>query len=103
MCHDPVSSTVGVDADMADFMHLASTAGIPVLGLFSWYNPPGQWFPGHPGSKFLKSLYPPLPEGGWQPALRMKNGDSEGIHLLQPDDVFRSAMELWRAHFDQPA
>jgi len=84
-------------------MHLASTLGIPTMGLFSWYNPPGQWFPGHPGWKRLRILYPPLPSGGWQAGLQMKNGPGEGIQLLKPDDVFRSAMELWRTHSDQPA
>jgi hypothetical protein len=33
----------------------------------------------------------------------MKNGAGEGIQLLKPDEVFRSAMELWRAHSNQPA
>jgi hypothetical protein len=84
-------------------MHLASTLGIPAMGLFSWYNPPGQWFPGHPSWKRLRILYPPLPSGGWQAGLQMKNGPGEGIQLLKPEDVFRSAMELWRTHSDQPA
>jgi ADP-heptose:LPS heptosyltransferase len=75
-------------------MHLASAVGTPTLGLFSWLNPPGQWFPGHRSWKFVKILYPPLPGGGWKGELQMKQGVSEGIQLLQPEDVFKSAMEL---------
>ena len=77
-------------------MHLAGAVGVPTLGLFSWLNPPGQWFPGHSSWKFIKILYPALPGGGWNANLQMKRGDSEGIRLLQPKDVFNSAMELWR-------
>jgi ADP-heptose:LPS heptosyltransferase len=76
-------------------MHLASVVGVPTLGLFSWLNPPGQWFPGHKSWKFVKILYPPLPHGGWSSDLQMKRGDMEGIGLLQPDAVLLSAMELW--------
>jgi heptosyltransferase-3 len=79
-------------------MHLASVVGIPTLGLFSWLNPPGQWFPGHRSWKFIRILYPVLPDGGWNTGLQMKQGVSEGIRLLQPDEVFRSAMEL--LHFN---
>jgi heptosyltransferase-3 len=79
-------------------MHLASVVGIPTLGLFSWLNPPGQWFPGHRSWKFIKILYPALPGGGWNAGLQMKQGVSEGIRLLKPDDVFRSAMELWHCN-----
>jgi heptosyltransferase III len=84
-------------------MHLASVVGIPTLGLFSWHNPPGQWFPGHRSWKFIKILYPPLPAGGWKADLRMKQDVLEGIRLLQPDDVFRSAMELWRCNSNSTA
>jgi ADP-heptose:LPS heptosyltransferase len=79
-------------------MHLAGAVGIPTLGLFSWLNPPGQWFPGHRNWKFIKILYPALPDGGWKPALQMKQSASEGIWLLQPDEVLKSAMELWRSN-----
>lgn len=75
-------------------MHLASVVGTPTLGLFSWLNPPGQWFPGHRSWKFVKILYPPLPGGGWNASLQMKQGVAEGIRLLQPEAVFESAMEL---------
>jgi ADP-heptose:LPS heptosyltransferase len=75
-------------------MHLASAVGTPTLGLFSWLNPPGQWFPGHRSWKFVKILYPPLPHGGWKTGLQMKQSVAEGIRLLRPADVFRSAMEL---------
>jgi ADP-heptose:LPS heptosyltransferase len=76
-------------------MHLASAVGVPTLGLFSWHNPPGQWFPGQRSWKFIKTLYPALPRGGWKTNLQMKQSALEGIRLLQPDDVFKSAMDLW--------
>jgi ADP-heptose:LPS heptosyltransferase len=79
-------------------MHLASVVGVPTLGLFSWVNPPGQWFPGHRSWKFVRVLYPPLPAGGWKAGLQLKHGDSEGIPLLKPQDVFVAAMELWNYH-----
>jgi ADP-heptose:LPS heptosyltransferase len=75
-------------------MHLAAATGIPTLGLFSWINPPGQWFPGHRSWNTIKILYPPLPVGGWKTELQMKQGPLEGIRLLQPDFVFESAMKL---------
>lgn len=78
-------------------LHLAASSGIPALGLFSWNNPPGQWFPGHQSWKFIKILYPSLPPGGWHESLRMKQGASEGIQKLQPEHVFHAAMELWNA------
>jgi heptosyltransferase III len=84
-------------------MHLASVTGVPTLGLFSWLNPPGQWFPGHRSWKFIKTLYPTLPNGGWKTDLQMKQGVSEGIQLLQPDVVFRAAMELWHGNSNSPA
>jgi ADP-heptose:LPS heptosyltransferase len=76
-------------------LHLAGAVGIPSLGLFSWNNPPGQWFPGHRSWKFIKILYPELPPGGWHEGLRLKHGVGEGIQKLQLDDVFGAAMELW--------
>jgi len=79
-------------------MHLAAVVGVPTLGLFSWLNPPGQWFPGHMSWKYIKVLYPALPGGGWTPRLQMKNGPSEGIRLIQPDDVLKSALELWHSN-----
>jgi ADP-heptose:LPS heptosyltransferase len=81
-------------------MHLASVVGVPTLGLFSWFNPPGQWYPGHRSWKFVRVLYPPLPVGGWKAGLQMKHGVSEGILLLQPQDVFKTAMELWHYNSD---
>jgi ADP-heptose:LPS heptosyltransferase len=79
-------------------MHLAGAAGVPTLGLFSWFNPPGQWFPGHRSWRTIKVLNPALPEGGWKPELRLKQSATEGIWLLKPEDVFRSAMELLQAN-----
>ncbi len=84
-------------------MHLASAVGVPTLGLFSWFNPPGQWFPGHRSWKFIKTLYPELPKGGWKAGLQMKQGAAEGIRLLQPENVLKSAMELWHCNSDPVA
>ena len=78
-------------------MHLAASVGVPTVGLFSWFNPPGQWFPGHQSWKFIKIHYPPLPDSGWTPGLQMRKSPSEGISLLQPNDILQSAMELWHA------
>lgn len=77
-------------------MHLAAVVGVPTLGLFSWLNPPGQWFPGHRSWRFIKVLYPALPDSGWKAELQMRHGVAEGIRLLQPRDVFQAAMEMWR-------
>ncbi|MDR3456894.1 MAG: glycosyltransferase family 9 protein [Verrucomicrobiae bacterium] len=79
-------------------MHLAGAMGVPTLGLFSWQNPPGQWFPGHGSWKTIKVLYPPLPGGVWHDGLKMKRGVGEGILLLHPDAAFQEAMELWQAN-----
>ena len=79
-------------------MHLASAVGIPTLGLFSWFNPPGQWFPGHPSWDFVKVLYPQLPTGGWETTLQMKSSDTEGIGLLRPIEAFNAAMGLLNGH-----
>jgi ADP-heptose:LPS heptosyltransferase len=79
-------------------MHLAGAVGVPTLGIFSWQNPPGQWFPGHGSWKTIKILYPPLPGGVWNAGLQLKRSPGEGILLLQPEEVFRSALELWQAN-----
>ena len=79
-------------------MHLAAAVGTPTLGLFSWFNPPGQWFPGHRSWKQVKVLYPALPAGGWMPALQTKCGASEGIRRLSMEAVFKSASEMWAAN-----
>ncbi|MGA2869617.1 MAG: glycosyltransferase family 9 protein [Verrucomicrobiota bacterium] len=76
-------------------MHLAGATGIPTVGLFSWQNPPGQWFPGHKSWRSIRVLYPDLPGGVWNARLQTRQGVSEGIRLLRPEMVFRSAMELW--------
>jgi ADP-heptose:LPS heptosyltransferase len=76
-------------------MHLASVTGIPTIGIFSWLNPPGQWFPGHHSWGCIKTIYPPLPPGGWNPGLQMKQSSSEGIWLTQPETVLKTALELW--------
>jgi hypothetical protein len=76
-------------------MHLAAVTGVPTIGVFAWFNPPGQWFPGHPSWKSVKVHYPPLPAGGWNSALQTKRSALEGILLVQPNEVFASAMELW--------
>lgn len=77
-------------------MHLASAVGVPTLALFSWFNPPGQWFPGHKSWEFVKVLYPALPAGGWKPELQMKQSALEGIRRLRPEDAFEAAMSLWQ-------
>jgi heptosyltransferase III len=79
-------------------MHLASAVGIPTVGIFSWNNPPGQWFPGHRSWKFIKTHYPPLPDGGWKPELKLKRSEVEGILLLKPEEIFNSALELLKSH-----
>lgn len=84
-------------------MHLAAAAGIPTLGLFSWFNPPGQWFAGHRRWKRVKALYPPLPAGRWHGGVQMKRSDTEGIGLLRPEDVCHAAMELWQGEPGLPA
>jgi ADP-heptose:LPS heptosyltransferase len=78
-------------------LHLAAAVGIPALGLYSWNNPPGQWFPGHRSWKFIKTLYPELPPGGWHEGLRLKRAVGEGILLLKPEEVFTAAMEMWNS------
>lgn len=79
-------------------MHLAAAVGTPTLGLFSWFNPPGQWFPGHRSWKQVKVLYPALPAGGWSPALQTKCGADAGIRRLPVEAVSKSALELWAAN-----
>lgn len=76
-------------------MHLASVVGVPTIGIFAWHNPPGQWFPGHRSWESVKAHYPPLPPGGWNPNLQTKRSAQEGILLVQPDEVFNSAVDLW--------
>ena len=77
-------------------MHLAAAAGVSTLGLFSWINPPGQWYPGHSSWKFIKILYPTLPDSGWRADLHQTQRPDEGIRLLRPERVFETAMDLWR-------
>jgi heptosyltransferase-3 len=84
-------------------MHLASVVGVPTIGLFAWHNPPGQWFPGHRSWKFIKAHYPPLPAGGWNPDLQMRQSATEGIRLLKPEAVRQSAMELWQDYSEAGA
>jgi ADP-heptose:LPS heptosyltransferase len=84
-------------------MHLASAVGTPTLGLFSWQNPPGQWYPGHRSWKHIKVLYPTLPGGVWNANLMTKRSDSEGIGRLRPEDAFRTAMDLWNDNRTMPA
>jgi heptosyltransferase III len=83
-------------------MHLSAAVGTPTLALFSWFNPPGQWFPGHRSWKFVKPLYPSLPGDGWKPELQMRRGVNEGIQKLQAEDVFRATIELWNEHPNPP-
>ena len=50
--------------------HLAAATGAQVIAIFSWYNAPGKWFPGHYSWETVHVLYPPLPSGKWQESLR---------------------------------
>jgi ADP-heptose:LPS heptosyltransferase len=75
-------------------MHLAAAAGIPVVAVFSWHNPPGQWYPGCSEWKHIKIFYPPLPGGVWRPELRLRRSQSEGILLIQPEPVAEACLSL---------
>jgi len=83
---------VGHDSGPA---HLAAVSGCPTLAIFSWNNPPGQWFPGHRSWKSVRVLYPALPMGTWKPELSDRCGPNEGIHLIGAAEVFDAALELW--------
>lgn len=75
-------------------MHLAAATGTPVVALFSWHNPPGQWFPGCLQWDHLKVFYPPLPKGGWTARLRMRRSPSEGVLLIKPEAVAEACLRL---------
>jgi ADP-heptose:LPS heptosyltransferase len=68
-------------------MHLAAAVGAPVVAVFSWRNPPGQWFPGWIGWDHVRVFYPPLPGGVWTERLRTRRSPSEGILLIRPEPV----------------
>lgn len=72
-------------------MHLAAAAGTRVIGLFSWNNPPGPWFPLGSGHTVF---YPRLPGGQWSDGLRMRKSDTEGVLRIKSGDVFRRALEV---------
>jgi heptosyltransferase-3 len=74
--------------------HLAAAVGARVIAIFSWYNPPGKWFPGHSSWDNVHVLYPPLPSGKWQKALRNRRGLNEGVLAILPSTVIQLARDL---------
>lgn len=79
-------------------MHLAAAAGTSVVAIFSWHNPPGQWFPGQESWRNIKVIYPPLPHGIWKSGLRFRRSPKEGILLITPTEVMRACVELLATH-----
>jgi ADP-heptose:LPS heptosyltransferase len=75
-------------------MHLAAVVGAPVVAIFSWHNPPGQWFPGCIGWPNIKVLYPPLPAGIWEPGLRLERSPSRGILSIGVEEVAQECSKL---------
>ena len=75
-------------------MHLAAATGIPVVAVFSWQAPPGQWFPGCRQWDHLKVFYPPLPEGVWTARLSTRRSPSEGVLLIKPQAVAEACLHL---------
>jgi heptosyltransferase III len=82
-------------------MHLAAAVGAPVVAVFSWHNPPGQWHPGWTGWTNIRVLYPPLPNGVWNTDLRMRRSLSEGILLISPEQVAHECFALLNRSADQ--
>ena len=74
--------------------HLAAATGAQVIAIFSWYNAPGKWFPGHYSWETVHVLYPPLPSGKWQESLRNKRGINEGVMAIMPSTVIQLVREL---------
>ncbi|HXP60238.1 MAG TPA: glycosyltransferase family 9 protein [Dongiaceae bacterium] len=75
-------------------MHLAAATGIAVVAVFSWHNPPGQWFPGCLHWDHLMVFYPPLPEGMWSARLSTRRGPCEGVLLIRPEAVAEACLRL---------
>jgi ADP-heptose:LPS heptosyltransferase len=78
-------------------MHLAAAVGIPLVAVFSWHNPPGEWYPGCVEWEHIITFYPPLPDGIWQPGLRLQRSPTEGILLIKPEPVAEACLRLMRA------
>jgi heptosyltransferase III len=78
-------------------MHLAASVGIPTVGIFSWHNPPGQWFPGYLGWENIKVFYPELPENGWHENLRLLRGVNQGVLKIRPDSVAQYCIGVLRS------
>lgn len=75
-------------------MHLAAAVGTPAVAIFSWHNPPGLWFPGHPSWKNIKVLYPTLEGNRWNLNLRLRRGPEAGILLIKPREVIEACLKL---------
>lgn len=75
-------------------MHLATAVGIPVVAIFSWNNPPGQWYPGYAGWENFKVFYPPLPKGVWQRDLRLRRTPTDGILMIKPAEFAEACLNL---------
>jgi ADP-heptose:LPS heptosyltransferase len=75
-------------------MHLAAAVGAPVVAIFSWHNPPGLWFPGHPSWKNIRVLYPDLGGNKWNLDLRFRRGPGAGILLIKPKEVLDACLEV---------
>jgi len=75
-------------------MHLAAVVGAPVVAIFSWHNPPGQWFPGCIGWPNIKVLYPALPDGIWKPVLSLERSPSRGILSIKVEEVAQECSKL---------
>jgi ADP-heptose:LPS heptosyltransferase len=75
-------------------MHLASAVGTAVVAVFSWHNPPGQWHPGCIDWKNIRVFYPPLPNGVWRRDLQFRRSSTEGILLINPQEVARACSAL---------
>jgi heptosyltransferase III len=75
-------------------MHFAAAVGTSVVAIFSWHNPPGQWHPGCMAWKNIKVFYPPLPNGIWKRDLRMRRSPTEGILLINPQEVAHACSSM---------
>ena len=75
-------------------MHFAAAVGTPVVAIFSWHNPPGQWHPGCISWKNIKVFYPSLPDGIWKRDLQMRRSSTEGILLINPQEVARACSTM---------
>jgi ADP-heptose:LPS heptosyltransferase len=73
--------------------HFAAAVGTAVVAIFSWHNPPGQWYPGFIGWNNINVLYPPLPNGVWNFDLQLRRNPTEGILLIRPEQVVQACCD----------